>query len=186
MTLAWVVERTTLPARGTWTALLAAPLVVPAFVTSFGWVSLLPSVASPGGALLVVTLAYYPLVFLPVAATLRGLDPALEETAEALGLSGAAAFARVVLPQLRPALLGGSLLVGRLVTRELVLRVLKVVGVRLSAQQAAKYVPLAGQAVSAVLTFSALKYVCEQHILQCMEVSRLLMLPAPEPADSAR
>ena len=81
---------------------------------------------------------------------------------------------------------GGSLLVGRLVTRELVLRVLKVVGVRLSAQQAAKYVPLAGQAVSAVLTFSALKYVCEQHILQCMEVSRLLMLPAPEPADSAR
>ena len=111
-TLAWIVERTTLPARGTWTALLAAPLVVPAFVTSFGWVSLLPSVASPGGALLVVTLAYYPLVFLPVAATLRGLDPALEETAEALGLSGAAAFARVVLPQLRPALLGGSLLVG--------------------------------------------------------------------------
>ena len=33
-TLAWVVERTALPARGAWTALLAAPLVVPAFVTS--------------------------------------------------------------------------------------------------------------------------------------------------------
>lgn len=110
--LAWAVERTALPARGVWTALLAAPLVVPAFVTSFGWVSLLPGVASPWGALLVVTLAYYPLVFLPVAATLRGLDPALEETAEALGLSATASFARVVLPQLRPALLGGSLLVG--------------------------------------------------------------------------
>src|SRR5271163_2122405 len=36
------------------------------------------------GALLVVTCAYYPLVYLPVAATLRGLDPALEETAHSL------------------------------------------------------------------------------------------------------
>lgn len=74
---------------------------------------------------------------------------------------------------------GGSLLIGRLVTREVVMTMLKMVGVRLTTQQAAKYVPLAGQAVSAVLTFSALKYVCEQHIRQCMEVSRLLALPAP-------
>ena len=77
---------------------------------------------------------------------------------------------------------GGGLLVGRLVTRELVVRMLKVVGVRLSAQQAAKYVPLAGQAVSAVLTFSSLKFVCEQHIQQCASVARQLMLPAPTPA----
>jgi uncharacterized protein (DUF697 family) len=74
---------------------------------------------------------------------------------------------------------GGSLLVGRLVTRELVLMVLKVVGIRLTTQQAAKLVPIAGQAVSAALTFSALKYVCEQHILQCIAVSRQLALPAP-------
>jgi len=75
---------------------------------------------------------------------------------------------------------GGSLLIGRLVTRELVLRVLRLVGVRLTAKQAAKVVPVAGQAVSAALTFSALKYVCEQHIRQCMDVSRqLARLPAP-------
>jgi uncharacterized protein (DUF697 family) len=80
---------------------------------------------------------------------------------------------------------GGSLLVGRLVTRELVLHLLKVVGVRLTTQQAAKYVPLAGQAVSALLTFSALKFVCEQHIRQCMDVSRQLALPAPTPAPAA-
>jgi uncharacterized protein (DUF697 family) len=77
---------------------------------------------------------------------------------------------------------GGSLLVGKLVTRELVIHVLKLVGVRLTTQQAAKYVPLAGQAVSAVLTFSALKFVCEQHIRQCMDVSRQLALPAPAAA----
>ena len=76
---------------------------------------------------------------------------------------------------------GGGLLVGRLVTRELVVKLLKLVGVRLTTQQAAKYVPIAGQAVSAVLTFSSLKYVCEQHIQQCVAVSRQLMLPAPKP-----
>jgi len=74
---------------------------------------------------------------------------------------------------------GGSVLVGRLVTRELILAVLKMVGLRLTAQQAAKVVPIAGQAVSAALTFSALKYVCEQHIRQCIAVSRQLALPAP-------
>lgn len=74
---------------------------------------------------------------------------------------------------------GGGLLAGKVVTRELVLRLLKLVGVRLSAQQAAKYVPIAGQAVSAVLTFSALKFVCHQHIAQCQAVVRQLQLPAP-------
>ena len=77
---------------------------------------------------------------------------------------------------------GGGMLVGRFVTRELVGRLLRVVGVRLTAQQATKFVPIAGQAVSALLTFSALKYVCEQHIQQCVAVSRQLMLPAPEVA----
>lgn len=75
---------------------------------------------------------------------------------------------------------GGGLLVGRVVTRDLVLRLIKLVGVRLTTQQAAKYVPLAGQAVSAALTFTALKFVCEQHIKQCLAVARQLQeLPAP-------
>jgi uncharacterized protein (DUF697 family) len=77
---------------------------------------------------------------------------------------------------------GSGMLVGRLVTRDLIVKLLKLVGVRLSTQQAAKYVPIAGQAVSAVLTFSSLKFVCEQHIQQCVAVSRQLMLPAPAAA----
>lgn len=80
---------------------------------------------------------------------------------------------------------GGGLLVGKLVTRELVIKLLKLVGVRLTTQQAAKYVPIAGSAVSALLTFSSLKFVCEQHIQQCVSVSRQLMLPAPGPAVAA-
>ncbi len=74
---------------------------------------------------------------------------------------------------------GGGMLVGRVITRELVLRVVQLVGVRLTAQQAAKFVPIAGQAVSAALTFTALRYVCEQHIQQCLAVARQLQLPAP-------
>jgi uncharacterized protein (DUF697 family) len=74
---------------------------------------------------------------------------------------------------------GGSLLVGRIVTRELVMAVLRMVGVRLSAQQAVKYVPIAGQGLSAVLTYGALRYVCEQHIKQCMAICEQLRLPAP-------
>ena len=74
---------------------------------------------------------------------------------------------------------GGGMLIGRVVTRDLVLWMLKLVGVRLTTQQAAKFVPLAGQAVSAALTYSALRFVCEQHIRQCLEVARQLALPAP-------
>jgi uncharacterized protein (DUF697 family) len=74
---------------------------------------------------------------------------------------------------------GGGLLVGRLVTRELVMSMLRMVGVRLSAQQAVKFVPIAGQGLSAVLTYGAVKYVCEQHIRQCMSICEQLRLPAP-------
>lgn len=109
---AWLVERTTLPGRWVWHLLLTAPLAVPAFVNSYGWVSLTPAVEGFGGALLIVTLSYYPLVYLPVTASLRGLDPALEESAHSLGLGPWRTFWRVVLPQLRPAMLGGGLLVG--------------------------------------------------------------------------
>ena len=80
---------------------------------------------------------------------------------------------------------GGSMLIGKLVTREVILQALKLVGVRLTTQQAAKYVPIAGQAVSAALTYSALRYVCEQHIQQCVAVSRQLLLAAPAPAEAA-
>ena len=74
---------------------------------------------------------------------------------------------------------GGGMLVGRMVTRDLVIRMLKLIGVRLTTQQAAKYVPIAGQALSAMLTYSSLRFICEQHIQQCAAVSRQLQLPAP-------
>jgi iron(III) transport system permease protein len=109
--IAWFVERTRLPGRRFWAVLAAVPLAIPSFTTSYAWVSISPDLQDFLGAVLVVTCSYYPLVYLPVAAALRGMDPALEETARALGLGPLRTFRRVVLPQLRPALLGGMLLV---------------------------------------------------------------------------
>lgn len=109
---AWLVERTTIPFPRVWTTMLVAPLAIPAFVNGYAWISVTRTLDGYWGALLVVSLSYFPLVYLPVTAALRGLDPALEETARSLGLTPAATFARVVLPQLRIALYGGVLLVG--------------------------------------------------------------------------
>jgi iron(III) transport system permease protein len=109
---AWLVERTDLPLRRVWAVLFALPLAIPAFVTSYGWVSLSPSIEGLRGATLITTFAYFPFVYLPVAAVLRRLDPALEESARSLGHGPVRVLARVVLPQLRTAILGGALLVG--------------------------------------------------------------------------
>jgi iron(III) transport system permease protein len=108
---AWFVERTRLPGRRLWALLLVAPLTVPLFVTSYAWATLSTSLQGLVGASGIIAFSYYPIVFLLVAVSLRGLDPALEESARSLGLSGRQTFFRVVLPQLRPALLGSLLLV---------------------------------------------------------------------------
>ena len=109
---AWLVERTSLPFAGLWRVAFVAPLAVPAFVNAFAWSALVPGFEGLTGAVIVTTLSYFPFVFLPVAALLRSTDPALEEAARALGLGPWRTFARVGLAQVRPAVLGGVLLVG--------------------------------------------------------------------------
>lgn len=108
---AWLVERTGLRGHRWWALALAAPLAIPAFVNSYGWASTVPSLAGLGAGTLIATLSYFPLVYIPVAATLGRLDPAIEQSAASLGLGPWAVFFRVVLPQLRIAMAGGSLLV---------------------------------------------------------------------------
>ena len=78
---AWFVERTDLPGRRWWAVLVVIPVAIPDFVVSFGWVSMDPSLHGFFGAALVMTLAVYPLVYLPVAASFRGADPGQEEVA---------------------------------------------------------------------------------------------------------
>lgn len=110
--LAWLTERSSLPGARLFACLAVAPLAVPAFVHSYAWVTVVPGIHGLGGGVLVSTLAYFPFLYLPVAASLRRMDPALEDSAASLGMSPVRVFVRVTLPQLRLALCGGTLLVG--------------------------------------------------------------------------
>lgn len=110
--MAWLTERTSLPGRRLLSLLVVAPLAIPAFVHSYAWISLAPSIHGLLPAVLVSVIAYSPFIYLPAAAALRRLDPVLEDVAESLGERPLKVFRRVVLPQLRVAIWGGSLLVG--------------------------------------------------------------------------
>ena len=109
--MAWLTERTALPARRLWTVLLVLPVAIPDFVVGFAWHSFAPRLAPLVGASIVMTLGTYPLVYLPVAAALRRADPSMEEAAHSLGVGRAAAFFRVTLPLVRTAIFGGCVLV---------------------------------------------------------------------------
>lgn len=76
----------------------------------------------------------------------------------------------------------GSVVVGNVVTREVVLRVVRTVGVRMTSKQAARYVPVAGQAAAALIGYAALRYLGEEHLKDCVRVvreARLSLPPAP-------
>ncbi len=115
---AWFVERTDLPGRRVWAVLIVVPLAIPDFVVSFGWASLWTWVQGFRGAVIVMTLAVYPLVYLPVAASLRAADPGQEEVARSLGAGRVRTFFRITLSQARGAILGGCLLVALVLLAE--------------------------------------------------------------------
>jgi iron(III) transport system permease protein len=115
---AWCVECTDLPFRRMWAVLVVIPFAIPDFVVAFGWASLSTWVQGFRGAVLVMTLAVYPLVYLPVAAAFRSADPGQEEAARSLGLGRVQTFIRVTLRQARGAILGGALLVTLIILAE--------------------------------------------------------------------
>ncbi len=109
--VAWLVERTDVPCRRALAVALVVPFAIPDFVVSFGWASLSHAIHGFGGAVLVMTLAVYPLVYLPVASSLRHADPAQEEVARSLGVGRVATFLRITVGQAAFAILGGCILV---------------------------------------------------------------------------
>ncbi len=76
----------------------------------------------------------------------------------------------------------GSMLIGKFITRDLVLRFAGKVGMRMTAKSAARYVPLAGQVVSALVGYTAIRYLGEEHIKDCINVVRSAHLALPPPA----
>jgi iron(III) transport system permease protein len=127
--LAWLTTRTDLPGRRVWAVLTAVPLVVPTYVGGFAYVAAfgprgllqqalapfgierLPEIYGLTGAVLTLTLFSYPYLLLTVRGALLGMDPALEDASRSLGTRPLSTFLRVTLPQLRPAIGAGALLV---------------------------------------------------------------------------
>jgi iron(III) transport system permease protein len=122
---AWLTERTDLPGRRMWRVAVALPLVIPSYVIAMALLSAtgptglieqtlgiaLPSLVGFPGAWVALTLATYPFVYLSTATALRRMDPAHEEAARGLGASQTRVFRTIVIPQLRPSLGAGLLLV---------------------------------------------------------------------------
>src|SRR3990172_6424616 len=128
--VAWLTVRADLPFRKGWSVLAILPLAVPTYVGGFILVAALgpkgmlqqllagplgiqrlPEIYGFPGAVLALTLFSYPYLLLSVRSGLRWLDPALEEASRSCGKSGWSTFWRVTLPQLRPSIASGSLLV---------------------------------------------------------------------------
>jgi iron(III) transport system permease protein len=123
--LAWLVVRSDLRWRRLTTVLAVVPLAIPGYVVAYSLISLGGNqgflsqvlgwtVARPSGyvgAVAALSLYTFPYLFLNVRAALLGLDPSLEETARSLGCGDREVVRSVVLPQLRPALLAGWLVI---------------------------------------------------------------------------
>ena len=127
--LAWTVVRTDIRGRSLWKVVAPLPLVFPSFVGATALISgfatgglleqlveplgvgSLPELSGFRGAWFVLTLFTYPYVYLPVAARLRHLPAAPEESARLLGRRPLQVFTSVVLPQSLTAISAGALLV---------------------------------------------------------------------------
>ncbi len=126
---AWLTAATDLPLRRLWAVLLSLPLVFPSYVGALAMIGALgtrgmlqdllgplgvgtvPRIYGFEGAWLVLTLFTFPYLMIPLRAAISGLDRTTEDAARSLGASPLGAFFRVTLPQLRPAIAAGLLLV---------------------------------------------------------------------------
>jgi iron(III) transport system permease protein len=124
--LSWLLERTDLPARNLFRAMILMPMATPPLLLAIAWalvlaprigivsVALRPLIGpidrwfdiySLPGAVFVQTLAYVPTSVLMLSPAVRALDPALEEAAMVARANPWQVLWRVGLPMLQPALL---------------------------------------------------------------------------------
>lgn len=73
----------------------------------------------------------------------------------------------------------GSVLIGKFISRDLILKAATKIGMRLTTKQLAKYVPFAGQIVAATVGYAAIRYLGEEHMKDCIRVARQAQLEVP-------
>ncbi|MFZ5964993.1 ABC transporter permease [Thalassococcus sp. BH17M4-6] len=132
---AWMVARYEFPGRRWLEWLLLLPLAIPAYLgayalvdfleyagpvqtalrSAFGWSSArdywFPQIRSMGAAVLVLSAALYPYVYLLARAAFREQSGSAEEVAQSLGAGALGRFWRVGLPLARPAIAAGVAIV---------------------------------------------------------------------------
>lgn len=108
---AWITTMTAIRGRAVLLILLSVPLAIPSYLSAFAYLSHWPQISGFVGSTLVLTLASYPYVMLPVAAALRRVDASQIEVARSLGSSTFDVIFRLTLRQVRTAIAGGALLV---------------------------------------------------------------------------
>ena len=125
--LAWLVTMYRFPGRAAFEWLLILPLAMPAYVIGFVFLAIFdyagpvqswlrhafgpgiwfPDVASSGGVVLVMTLVFYPYVYLLARAAFLEQSETILEAAHALGASRWEVFWKVALPLARPSIVAG-------------------------------------------------------------------------------
>lgn len=126
--LAWLTTMCEFPGRRFFDWALMMPLAVPAYVLAFIAVGLLdfsgpvqtwlrgifgadgfwfPPIRSAGGVIAVMTLTFYPYVYMLARSAFLGQGQSSLEAARVLGLGPWAAFLRVAVPTARPAIVAG-------------------------------------------------------------------------------
>jgi len=131
LALAWVTIRTNAPCRRLFELTAIIPNILPTLLIAISWVLLLNpdnglinvllmrllhlrqapfNVYSLPGMIFVEGMILTPLAYLIVAAALKSMDPALEESARTLGSNQLGVAARITFPLMRPAILAAATL----------------------------------------------------------------------------
>jgi iron(III) transport system permease protein len=131
LVLAWVTIRTNAPFRRLFELTAIIPNILPTLLVAISWVLLLnPSnglinvllmrllnlkeapfnIYSLPGLIFVEGMILTPLAFLIIAAALKNMDPALEESARTLGSNQVSVAGRITFPLMRPAILAAGTL----------------------------------------------------------------------------
>ena len=70
----------------------------------------------------------------------------------------------------------GSEIIGKFVSRTLVMSLLRKMGVKVATKSITRFIPLVGQAVAATISFGVMKMVGNDHIEDCYQVCRQALL----------
>ncbi|MBD8613541.1 ABC transporter permease [Pseudomonas putida] len=126
---AYILSRMGTPWRSIFLILILTPLLISVVVRAFGWSLLLGAdglinqaitalggrplkmLYTPFAVILALVHVMLPFMIIPVWTSLQKLDPAAEQAAQSLGASQAKVMRMVVLPQIMPGVLSGTLIV---------------------------------------------------------------------------